>query len=204
MKTNLRILHLALITAGALATHCASAEDNPPPVDPKMAEMMKKAESAGAPGAAHEALKSLVGDWNAEVKCWMAPDAPPTVTRASARSSWVMNGRFIKEEFDGELMGRPFRGIGLTGYDNLKQKYGSVWIDDMHTSIFTTEGTAADDPKVITFTGKMDCPMTGRKDMPVKQVLRIISADKHVFEMYDPANGGEIKTMEITYLRKQP
>ena len=48
----------------------------------------------------------------------------------------------------------------------------------------------------------MDCPMTGEKDMPVKQVLRIISPDKHVFEMHDPRKGEKSKTMEITYTRK--
>ena len=44
--------------------------------------------------------------------------------------------------------------------------------------------------------------MTGEKDMPVKQVLRIISPDKHVFEMHDPTISDNSKTMEITYTRK--
>ena len=53
-----------------------------------------------------------------------------------------MNGRFVQPEFTGEFMGKPFRGVSLTGYDNTKQKYNSVWIDDMHTSMFTSEGKA--------------------------------------------------------------
>ena len=166
-----------------------------------MEEMMKKAEVAGTPGAAHKALEPLVGNWNAEVQCRMSPDAPPSVTKATAKSSWVMNGRFVQEDFTGEFMGKPFHGMSLTGYDNTKQKYTSVWLDDVHTSIFKSEGHA-DGGKVITLEGKMDCPMTGQKDMTMKQVIRILSHDKHVFEMHDPSKGASSKNMEITYTRK--
>lgn len=163
---------------------------------------MKKAEAAGTPGASHKALEPLVGNWTAEVKCWMAPDAPPMVSKATSKASWAMNGRFVKEEFDGEMMGKPFKGMSLTGYDNMKQKYKTVWIDDMSTGIVSTEGTADTDSKVLTFTGNMDCPATGEKNMAIKQVLRIINSNKHIFEMYDSSKGTESKTMEITYTRK--
>ena len=33
-----------------------------------------------------------------------------------------MNGRFVQEEFQGEMMGKAFRGMSLIGYDNQKQK----------------------------------------------------------------------------------
>ena len=36
----------------------------------------------------------------------------------------------------------------------------------------------------------------------MKQVLLIVSQDKHVFEMHDPTKGSDSKTMEITYTRK--
>jgi hypothetical protein len=171
-------------------------------VDPKMEEMMKKMEAAGTPGAAHKALDPLVGDWEAEVKMWMAPDAPPTVTKATAKSTWVMKGRFVQQEFNGEFMGKPFRGLSLTGYDNAKQKYNSVWIDDMNTTMFTSEGEGTDGNKVITLEGSYDCAMTGEKNKASRQVYRIISRDKHIFEMHDPSKGANSKTMEITYTRK--
>jgi hypothetical protein len=43
--------------------------------------------------------------------------------------------------------------------------------------------------------------MTGQKNMTMKQVIRIVSPDTHVFEMHDPSKGGHSKTMEITYTR---
>jgi len=55
---------------------------------------------------------------------------------------------------------------------------------------------------VITLEGKYDCPVTGEKDKASKLIYRIISRDKHVFEMHDPSKGDKSKTMEITYTRK--
>ena len=197
---NHRYICTAVIVAGTLIASFALAEDASQKTDPGMEEMIKKAEAAGTPGAAHKALEPLVGNWTAEVKSWMTPGAPPTVSQATAKSTWVMNGRFVQQEFTSDFMGKPFRGVGLTGYDNTKKKYSNVWIDDMHTSMFTSEGEGENN--VITLEGKYDCPITDRKDLPMKQVLLIVSQDKHVFEMHDPTKGSDSKTMEITYTRK--
>ena len=199
-RMNHRYICTAVIVAGTLIASFALAEDASQKTDPGMEEMIKKAEAAGTPGAAHKALEPLVGNWTAEVKSWMTPGAPPTVSQATAKSTWVMNGRFVQQEFTGDFMGKPFRGVGLTGYDNTKKKYSNVWIDDMHTSMFTSEGEGENN--VITLEGKYDCPITDRKDLPMKQVLLIVSQDKHVFEMHDPTKGSDSKTMEITYTRK--
>src|ERR1051325_1887785 len=103
-------------------------------------EMMKKMEAAGTPGPAHKALEAFVGKWKAEVKCWHEPGGAPQVSSGTAKSSWTLNGRFLEGEFHGEMMGRPFIGRSLLGYDNTKQKFQSVWLSDMQTSIFTSEG----------------------------------------------------------------
>jgi len=161
-------------------------------------EMMKKMEAAGTPGPAHKALEALVGNWKAEVKCWHEPGGQPHVSHGTAKASWTLNGRFLEEKFEGEMMGKPFRGLSLLGYDNTKQTFNTVWVSDMQTSMFVSEGRGENGNKVITLEGKANCPATGRKDVPMKTVFRVISPDKHVFEMYD----GNTKTMEITYTRQ--
>jgi hypothetical protein len=103
-------------------------------------EMMKKMELAGTPGPAHKALDAFVGNWKVEVKCWMDLAGLPYVSPGTAKAKWIMNGRFIEEEFQGEMMGKPFHGRSLMGYDNTKQTFNSVWVDDLHTSMFTSEG----------------------------------------------------------------
>lgn len=193
---------MAAVMVAAPFTY-AEEETNSAKMDPKMEEMLKKAEELGKPSDAHKMLEPLVGEWDVDAKCWMAPDASPTLSKGTAKAIWIMDGRYVHEEFNGEMMGKPFKGIGITGFNNMKQKYQSVWLDDMSTAIFTSEGTASEEGKVITFTSVMDCPMTGEKDLPVKQVIRILSPDKHIFEMYDLRKTDNNKTMELTYTRKQ-
>src|SRR5260221_1698473 len=166
--------------------------------DAEKQEMQRKMEAAGTPGPAHKALEAFVGNWKAEVKCWMEPGGPPNVSQGTAKTSWMLNGHFLDEEFHGEMMGKPFTGRSLMGYDNIKQTFNTVWVSDMQTSIFTSEGKGENGNKVITLEGKASCAATGQKDVPMKSVFRVLSPDKHVFEMF---NDGA-KTMEITYTRK--
>ena len=164
---------------------------------PNKEEMMKKVQAAGTPGAGHKALGAFQGNWNAEVKCWMEPDGPPNVSQATSKANWIFGGRFLEEEFHGDMMGKPFTGRCLMGFDNTKQTFCSVWIDDMNTAMFTSEGRGENGNKVITLEGEASCAATGQKDVPMKQIFRVISPDKHVLEMF---NDGE-KAMEITYTR---
>ena len=164
-------------------------------------EMMKKMEAAGTPGPAHKALEAFVGNWKAEVKCWHEPGGQAEVSQATAKASWTLNGRFLEEEFHGQMMGRPFTGRSLMGFDNTKQTFNSVWVSDMQTSMFTSEGKGESGNKVITLEGKADCAATGQRDVPMKMVFRVIGPDKHVFEMFDGSKGNA-KTMEITYTRQ--
>ena len=164
-------------------------------------EMMKKAEAAGRPGPGHKVLDQFVGNWKAEVKCWMEPGGPPHVSQATVKGSWTMDGRFLQEDFQGEMMGKPFHGRTLLGYDNVKQTFNSVWVSDMQTSMFVTEGKGENGNQVITLKGTASCPATGRTDMPMKVVLRVLSPEKRTFEMFDGSRGENAKTMEITYTK---
>jgi hypothetical protein len=167
--------------------------------DAQQQDMQKRMEAAATPGPAHKALDARVGSWKAEVKCWQDAKAPPQVTQGTAKTRWILNGHFLEEEFHGEMMGKAFTGRSLIGYDNTKQKFNMVWISDVQTSTFFTEGKGEDNNKVITLEGKADCAATGRRDVPMKTVFRVLSPDKHVFEMFDGSKNA--KTMEITYTR---
>ncbi len=170
--------------------------------DAEKQELQKKMEAASTPGPAHKALDAFVGNWKAEVKCWMEPGGPPSVSQGTAKANWILNGHFLEEEFHGEMMGKPFTGRTLLGYDNIKQTFNSVWVSDMQTSIFTSEGRGENGNNVITLEGESNCPASGRKDITLKTVYRVLSPDKHVFEMFDGSRGANAKSMEITYTRK--
>jgi hypothetical protein len=131
-------LVLALLAGPAVAAEKEAGAAAPAAGAPDMAEMMKKMEQLGAPVPEHKILASLAGEWDTEVRCFMS-DAP-MVNKGVCKSRMILGGRFLQEEFDGEMMGQKFQGMGLTGFDKLKQKFIGTWIDSMGTSVFVTEG----------------------------------------------------------------
>ncbi|HEY6228182.1 MAG TPA: DUF1579 domain-containing protein [Verrucomicrobiae bacterium] len=185
---------------GAAVLDRASRQTTPAGSHPDQQEMQKRMQAAATPGPAHKSLETLVGDWKAEVKCWQQPGGAPETTRATAKTRWILNSHFLEEEFHGEMMGKPFVGKSIVGYDNIRQMFKMIWLSDVQTSIFVSEGKGEDGNKVITLHGKADCPATNQKDIPMKTVFRVVGPDKHIFEMYDGSKGNA-KTMEITYTR---
>ena len=175
--------------------------------DAQMAEAMAKWQETNAKGPEHERFKEMVGNWTTESKWWTAPGTEPTVSKGTAEFKLILDGRYVEQKYhcEGIMPGQgPFEGIGIEGFDRMKKKYVSIWMDNMSTGIFMAEGTADDAGKVFTYTGKADDPMTGQKDKVYKSICRIVDPDKVVYEMYDTTPGGkEFMSMEITYTRKK-
>ena len=163
-------------------------------------EEMKAWEASMTPGENHKLLASLDGYWNAKVSMWMDPSQPPTVSDATTKNEMIMNGLYQRSSHTGNMMGMPFHGESITGYDNSKKKFVSTWIDNMGSGIMVMEGDYDSATKTLTMVGKMTDPMTG-KDMKVKEIIVFISEDQHTFDMYMVMGEQEIKTMEIVYSR---
>jgi len=166
-------------------------------MDPGMDAMMK----AGQPGEFHAKLKAMEGNWDTTVKSYMSPGTP-TESKGVSTRKWIMDGRFLQEDNTGDFMGMPFKGMGITGYDNIQKKYVSTWIDNMGTSIMNSTGTVDATGKTFTYECESPDPMTG-KMTKTKMVTKIIDDKKHTFEMSGPGpDGKEMKMLEITYTKK--
>ncbi len=153
------------------------------------------------PGAQHKLLESMVGTWNTKTKSWMDPTQPPMESDGSCEHKMLLDGRFLRQVCTGDMMGQPFTGIGLNGYDNHTHKYVSTWMDSMGTGIYLFEGTASADGKTITQLSSYDDPMEGH--MKLRAVTTIVDENSHVFEMFSTGKSGkETRMMEITYTRK--
>jgi hypothetical protein len=172
------------------------------PSEKEMAEMMAKWKQLNALGPQHKELAKSVGRWDTLTRIWMAPNAPPTESKGKSECRLIYGGRYLVSDFKGEMMGEPFEGMAIDGYDNAKKKYVSIWLDSGSTCIVMLTGEADASGKVITYTGKVDDPMTGQKDKPIRSVVRLQSDDKFMFEWYETGpDGKEAKTMEIEYAR---
>jgi hypothetical protein len=163
--------------------------------------MMEIYKKIGAPGAPHKMLAKLEGTWTTKTKSWMEPDKPPMESTGRCEQKMLLGGRYLKQEYTGEMMGSPFAGINLLGYDNHTKKYVSTWIDSMSTGIYYFEGTAGADSKTITQESSYDDPARG--PMVWRSVTRIVDENTLEYEMYlIPEGGREEKAMEMTVTRK--
>jgi len=160
------------------------------------------------PGEHHKHLKQFVGTWRQKGYWQITPDATPHEITGECKAELILGGRFVQQKVTGPSMteeqGPPFEGMGIIGYDNYKQKYTSVWMDSMSTSMFTLEGTCRMDGKVLTLEAEYEDPMTGSKRSS-RSIYRFLGPDRYVMEMFetDP-DGKEFKSLEITYTRVTP
>jgi hypothetical protein len=172
---------------------------------PSQEEIMKRWEAFATPGDPHKWMASMAGNWNMESKWFMAgPGSEPSVSTGTVVYSMILGGRYLKQEATGTMMGMPFEGVGINGYDNFKKKFVGTWIDNMGTAISAMEGTVDASGKVLTMWGTMDEPTTGEKNKKVKYVMTSVNADKHTFEIYDVTTYGEKAPVAVmTYTRKK-
>ena len=194
---------IALVAVTLFVAANVFAADAPKAGAADQQAMTEKMMKAAAPGPQHEMLKKMAGEWNAKVTSMMDPSQPPQVENSTSTLTMLMDGRYCQEVASGQMMGQPFSGMGITGYDNVLGKYVSTWIDNFGTGIMTSTGTADASGKVIRWIGTMSDPMTGKVSKE-RMVTTIVDDDHHTFEMYGTPRGAkkEMKVMTIEYSRK--
>ena len=163
---------------------------------------MKAWQTYMAPGEVHNILASANGEWSEDITMWMDPNAKPTMYKASVTNEMIMGGRYQLSKSTGTMMGMPFEGMSLTGYDNAKKIFTATWIDNFGTGTTTLEGPWNAATKSIEFKGKEVDPLTG-KDMDVREVLKFIDNDTQQMQMFVKKDAAEMKTMEIKFTRKK-
>lgn len=199
----MRLRNLAIITLGILLTVApvlAKEKKHEKHMDPEaMMELWKK---AATPGEPHKLFATLAGSWTTQTKEWMEPGKPPTESTGTAEMKMLLDGRFLYQEYNAQMMGQPFSGIGIDAYDNIRKRYVTVWMDTMGTGLFLMEGTASADGKTITLRGSHPEPGGGK--MTHRAVWKIVDHNSQQFDMYGAHHGQkESKFLEITYSRKQ-
>ena len=101
-----------------------------------MQAMMEVYKKLAVPGAPHKLLARMVGSWITKTKSWMDPNKPSMETTGTCEQKMLLDGRFLQQEYTGDMMGSTFIGINVIGYDNHTKKYVSTWIDSMSTGIY--------------------------------------------------------------------
>ena len=197
--------------AGLLAGSFAIADDKPtngkeppkmeiPGMDPAH---MQACMEAGMPGKNHEWLQKMVGNWKGTSQMWMTPEmTEPMKSECSQTVTGIMDGRFIQCEMAGDMGGMPFKGRGVTGYDNVSKKFVGTWIDNCGTGIMNGTADQSPDGKVLKWEYTYNCPVA-KKATTMKITETYTSADAFtmVMHMKDMKTGKEFKHMQMDLTR---
>lgn len=194
---RVRAVWVILVLSVALCPLAWAQGEQPgdPGTDPAAMEKMM-------PGPEHEVLAKQVGTWSVATKMWMDPSQPPMESVGTAEFTMIADGRFLRQEFKGEMMGMPFTGWGYDGFDRVTGKYTSYWMDSMSTSPTFLTGTSKDGGKNIEYTGEMSDWGTG-STAKTRWVGVHTSDDETHVEMYVTHGDKEEKAMELVYKRKK-
>lgn len=186
-------------TPGAKAPEKGAA----PAAAPADMEMSPEMIAAMTPGEMHAKLGPMAGNWTFKIKMWMGgPDAPPMEAEGTAAFKWVMDGRYMHLDIKSPSgpMG-PFEGMGVLGYDNVKQRYHSTWFDSGNTGAMTMSGKWDEAGKKIVWQGKNYDIFEGR-EVETRAEMGMTDANTiHEVAYVKGADGKEMKTMELTYTR---
>jgi hypothetical protein len=199
----MRVIYLAVTTLCLMLTISpALAKEEKAEEQMDQQAMMELWKQAATPGEPHKLFATLAGSWTTTTKEWMEPGKPPVESTGTAEMKMLLDGRFLFQEYNGQMMGQPFSGIGIDAYDNMTKKYVTAWMDTMGTGIFIMEGTASADGRTITLNGSHPEPGGGK--MTHRAIWKIVDDNKQTFDMYGSPHGGkEMKMLEITYTRTQ-
>lgn len=164
-------------------------------------DAMKEYMKLMSPGAQHALLAEGAGEWNVSHKMWMDPAGEPTVQTGKAKAYMVMD-RYLVEDYESTVMGMPFKGQSMTGYDNFRKEYWSTWVDNMSTGISVFRGQWDEATKTLTMNGTMDDPMAGQKDAPIRSTVKHNDDGSRTFEMWGKTpDGKDVKFMEMVYTK---
>ena len=145
-----------------------------------------------------DVMKKDVGTWDAKIKMWAGPGDP---TESVGKETNRMIGDFwLVGDFEGEIMGSPFAGHSVSGYDDQTKKITGTWVDSMSPAPMKMVGSHDAATMTTTFeTNGMD--PTGN---PMKGKMTVVyqKDGSHVMSMFAPGEDGKmVKSMEIHYTK---
>ncbi len=150
---------------------------------------------AGAPGEAHAFLARMEGTWTSTITMW-SKSGEPWVSEDYQEQEMVMvmDGRFLRME----SVGSDF--MALSGYNNVTEKYESIWISNRSTAILQSEGSREGD--VIVMHAQVMDPIAGEL-VKIRSTFTMPSDNEIIFTEFETRDGVERKLMEIVRVRQE-
>lgn len=102
------------------------------------------------PQQEHRWLQRIIGDWDMEAECVMAPGEPPTKTKSFEQVKPI-GDLWVLGEGEGEMPGGGKAVSRITlGYDPQKKKFVGTFVASMMPNLWLYEGTLDTSGQVLT------------------------------------------------------
>jgi hypothetical protein len=167
-------------------------------------EDMQACIMAGTPGEQHEYLAKSVGEWHGTNTMWSPDGTEIGQTECNVSVTPMMDGRYTKVEWEGEMPGMgPYHGFGIYGFDNVSQKFVSIWLDNHSTGIMQGSGELSEDGKTLTWEFTHNCPLT-KKPTAIREIETVTGPNAKTIEMHatDPKTAKQYKMMYFEMTRQ--
>lgn len=135
------------------------------------------------PGEQHAVLAKMTGNWNTLTEM-MGTESP-------GKQSFEMGlgGLWLLGDLEGELMGAPFTGHTVSGYDPDKEKYVAIWVDSFTSAMMVLEGEYDAEHDRLDYRGASKHPMTGEPTVEIHR-WEFKDDDHMVFSIHYPDADG--------------
>lgn len=153
------------------------------------------------PSEQHMTMRRMVGEWECSMSMTMGPGQ---VVESKGTSTCRQFGEFwIIEDAKYDMMGHPFEGHGIYGYDAGQKKYMSTWVDTSASWGMNSEGHMDADGTLVTKSSGPDYMKPGamttytmKENWP--------DNDTRVLRMFTPGpDGAEMEVWKLTAKRKK-
>ena len=162
---------------GAILVGCSSRHASVSPEE-------RLAVHFGARGEMHEHLEPLAGEFEVTSHYWPRPTAVARVSGGVMTGSWDEQGMCMRSEYRGELLGTAMQVVLASTWDDVRGCYVGVWTrEDGSTVLPLGDGHQDEQGAIVT----MRC----EDDASLREILRIVSMDEHVREVYRTTPEGE-------------
>ena len=181
------------------------------PDQQEFVNMLEKWNKVRVPSNRHGILSRLVGEWDVLLRFRGGGQA--WESSCISQAELMHGGRFLLEQIHGEIYApdaggemRPeaYSATRMLGFDNYKNAYTGMFVDNQNTYLLTFQGHDFSEsaPERLGLFGRQDEPMLDTHDVMMKYELRFLDSARHMWSVYVTAVSDDTSLFDFEYEKR--